>query len=176
MSVMQGQEEVGLWDLVGNIEEGRINLGADMPVAAYRLFEFSMRETLYEMFGKDVTVQILRTAGRKAGIEFAKNLLDTSLDFNLFIADFQQQLIDMKMGILRIEQIEKEREITLTISEDLDCSGLPITGETVCNYDEGFIQGILEEYDHKEYSVIEIDCWAKGDRVCRFKVSENNRK
>ncbi|MFV0314438.1 MAG: V4R domain-containing protein, partial [Anaerotignum sp.] len=42
------------------------------------------------------------------------------------------------------------------------------TGETVCNYDEGFLAGILKEYTKKEYVVTEIDCWATGSRVCRF--------
>jgi predicted hydrocarbon binding protein len=52
--------------------------------------------------------------------------------------------------------------------EDLDCSGLPITNETICNYDEGFIAGILNAYTGKTYEVRELDCWANGDRVCRF--------
>jgi predicted hydrocarbon binding protein len=56
----------------------------------------------------------------------------------------------------------------LTVGQDLDCSGLPVTNETVCNYDEGFIAGILEAYTGKKYEVREVDCWANGDRVCRF--------
>ena len=54
------------------------------------------------------------------------------------------------------------------MGEDLDCSGLPITGEVVCNYDEGFIAGILHVYTGQVYDVREIDCWATGDRTCRF--------
>ena len=57
---------------------------------------------------------------------------------------------------------------TLTVSEDLDCSGLPVTGETVCVYDEGFIAGILEAYTNRPFEVREIDCWSTGDRTCRF--------
>jgi len=60
--------------------------------------------------------------------------------------------------------------ITLTVAEDLDCSGLPITNENVCVYDEGFIAGILEAYTGSKYHVREVDCWATGDRVCRFKA------
>ncbi|MDR1184579.1 MAG: 4-vinyl reductase, partial [Coriobacteriales bacterium] len=58
--------------------------------------------------------------------------------------------------------------LVLTVGQDLDCSGLPMTNETVCFYDEGFIAGILETYTGKKYDVREIDCWANGDRVCRF--------
>lgn len=83
----------------------------------------------------------------------------------------QNTLREMKIGILRIEAMDMmNSELTVTISEDLDCSGLPITGETVCNYDEGFIAGILKQYTKEDYHVREIDCWAKGDRVCRFQA------
>jgi predicted hydrocarbon binding protein len=81
-------------------------------------------------------------------------------------------LRELKIGILRVESVnEKTGEIFLTVGEDLDCSGLPITGENVCTYDEGFITGILAVYTGKVYSVREIDCWASGDRVCRFKCT-----
>lgn len=49
-------------------------------------------------------------------------------------------------------------------------TGLPVKGKTVCEYDEGFIAGILHAYTGKEFSAIEIDCWATGDRTCRFNV------
>ena len=60
-------------------------------------------------------------------------------------------------------------EMVLTVGEDLDCSGLPVTNENLCIYDEGFLAGILEVYTGKKYKVEEVDCWASGDRVCRFK-------
>ena len=78
---------------------------------------------------------------------------------------------DLKIGVLRIENIDEQSgRIILTVSEDADCSGLPVLGETVCNYEEGFISGILSVYTGKPYSAIEIDCWATGDRVCRFRA------
>jgi len=53
---------------------------------------------------------------------------------------------------------------------DLDCSGLPVSGETVCDYDEGFIAGIMHTYYGREFVAREIDCWASGGRICRFEV------
>jgi predicted hydrocarbon binding protein len=52
----------------------------------------------------------------------------------------------------------------------LDCSGLPISGDTVCFYDEGFISGILSLYTGRKMKAAEIDCWATGARTCRFEV------
>ena len=61
------------------------------------------------------------------------------------------------------------------MSEDVDCSGLPVTGKAVCNYDEGFIAGILKVYTDKDYLVEEIDCWSTGARVCRFVGNRDNK-
>ena len=63
--------------------------------------------------------------------------------------------------------IEK-MNFTLTVAEDLDCSGLPVSDETICTYDEGFLSGLLSEYTGGHFDVKEVDCWCSGDRVCRF--------
>ena len=44
----------------------------------------------------------------------------------------------------------------------------------MCNYDEGFIAGILSTYTKLPYEAIEVDCWAKGDRVCRFEAEHRS--
>ena len=59
-------------------------------------------------------------------------------------------------------------ELVLTISEDLDCSGLPELDYEICTYDEGFIASLLEGFSGTAFNVKEIDCWCTGDRTCRF--------
>ena len=162
------------WKNLGNIKEGRGNLGEEMPVLVYRLMQFTLLDTLTKDFGREKANDYLRNAGHLAGLEFAKNVLDLKADFNTFVANLQKVLEELKVGILRIESIdEKAEEIIMTVAEDLDCSGLEITEETVCDYDEGFIAGILKAYTKKSYTVKEIDCWASGDRVCRFRCTVN---
>lgn len=159
------------WDSIGKIEIGRANLGDEMPVFIYRLFQYTIRDELNRRFGKEVTADILRNAGYVSGKAFAKNMLNLDLGFGEFISSLRQILEECKMGILRIEQSDLESgDMTIVVSEDLDCSGLPVTGETVCNYDEGFLAGILELYTKKKYKVREVDCWATGSRVCRFEA------
>ena len=158
------------WDSLGNIKEGRGDLGEEMPVLVYRLMEFTMYSTLTGEFGREKADEIFRKAGFRAGYEFTKNVMDLSVPLDKFIANLQKALLDLKIGILRLEEVHEDSgEIIMTVGEDLDCSGLPITGETVCNYDEGFIAGILEAFTGRPYTVREIDCWANGDRVCRFR-------
>ncbi len=159
------------WEDLGDIEKGRPNLGMSVPVLAYRLFQYTLRDVLITEFGVDKANDVIIKAGRLAGFHFCENMLNKELDFNGFIAELQKTLKEQKIGILRVEKVNLERlEMTLTVAEDLDCSGLPFTDEVVCQYDEGFIAGILEAYTGKAFRVKEIDCWASGDRVCRFDV------
>jgi len=157
------------WESMGDASEGRRNLGEEMPVLVYRLFQYTIRDILNKKLGSEETVEIFRKAGELAGEEFASHMLDVSLPFDPFVAQLQQTLKDVKVGILRVEEVSGDAsEMIVSVAEDLDCSGLPITGEVVCNYDEGFIAGILKAYTGKYYVVREVDCWSKGDRVCRF--------
>jgi predicted hydrocarbon binding protein len=157
------------WENLGDIKEGRGDLGEEMPVLVYRLMQYTMLDVLTKDFGPEKANDYFRNAGYLAGTEFAKNVLDLTLGFDAFVAALQSALQGFKIGILRIEELDPETgNMVLTVAQDLDCSGLPITNETVCNYDEGFIAGILDSYSGKKYNVKEIDCWASGDRVCRF--------
>jgi len=158
------------WASLNNIKEGRGDLGEEMPILIYRLFRYTMLDVLNKGLGTEKANDYMRTAGFLAGTEFTQNTLDLSVDFDTFIANLQKVFLEFKMGILRVESFnESTMEIILTIAQDLDCSGLPITDETICTYDEGFIAGSLQLYTGRTYLVREIDCWANGSRICRFK-------
>ncbi|MEY8282906.1 V4R domain-containing protein [Lachnospiraceae bacterium 50-23] len=168
---LRDKKELALTDYMQAQVNGRENLGAEIPVAVYRLLEYSLREELTERFGKEEQIQIFRSAGYRAGTYFAEKYLDSSLEMSEFTAQFQKRLEEFKMGVLRIEKFDEDTgKMVLTVSEDADCSGLPLLGETVCNYDEGFLAGVLTSYTGKSYTATEVNCWATGDRVCRFRA------
>ena len=157
------------WESLGDVKEGRGDLGDEMPVIIYRLMQYTMLDVLSKAHGPEQANEYFREAGFMAGTEFAKHTLDLDADLNAFMAGLQKSLLDMKIGILRLEAFDTSSgDIILTVGQDLDCSGLPVTNENVCYYDEGFISGILQAYTGKAYDVREVDCWANGDRVCRF--------
>jgi predicted hydrocarbon binding protein len=159
------------WEDLGDIETGRPNLGLVVPVLAYRLLQYTIRDTMIAELGVDKTNDMFIKAGRLAGVHFCRNMLDVTLDFNAFVSQLQTVLKEQAIGILRIEKADVGNMVfTLTVEEDLDCSGLPMTEEVVCQYDEGFIAGIMETYTGRPFQAKEIDCWASGDRVCRFDV------
>ena len=159
------------WSMIGNIGEGRPHLGNTMDVSVYRLMQFTLRDVLIKEFDAETADRIFYEAGKHAGKEFCKELITQQVDFNEFVVELQDLLIELKVGILRIEEADFEKmTFTLTVAEDLDCSGLPVSDETICTYDEGFISGILSEYTGKDFSAKEVDCWCSGDRVCRFEA------
>lgn len=165
------------WDDLGDIGMGRPNLGAETSIIVYRLMQFTFKDVLSKELGLEKTSALYVAAGELAGREFCRNVLNPSLPLDMFIADLKEKLIDLKVGILRIEESNlQDMHFTLTLSEDLDCSGLPVFGESVCDYDEGFIAGILNEYTGKTFIAREVDCWATGDRTCRFDVQPSGEE
>jgi predicted hydrocarbon binding protein len=158
------------WDSLGDIEEGRGDLGPDMPVKVYRLMQYTMLSVLSDAFGEEKANEYFKEAGFLAGTEYAKNVLNLKLVWGEFMSDLQAKFKEDKISIVRLEEYDPDSgDITVCAYQDLDCSGIPVTNETVCYYDEGFIAGILSEYLGKSYDVKEVDCWANGNRVCRFK-------
>jgi len=162
------------WAFLGDVRTGRPNLGPLARVEVYRLMQFTFRDVLEEEFGAEKTDKLFFSAGFLAGKEFYKHALGSPADTTGFIKKLQDTLAEMKIGILRIEKSDAELgSFVMTVSEDLDCSGLPETGFGVCSYDEGFIAGLLEAFSGQPHTVKEIDCWCTGDRTCRFTVTKN---
>ncbi len=159
------------WKDLGDISLGRPNLGPLTQVAVYRLMQYTMRDILEKKYGAVEANKLFHDAGFLAGTEFCKNTLNRSLQVNDFIADLTQKLLQFGIGVLRVESADLEKfSFVLTVSEDLDCSGLPFYGVPVCDYDEGFISGIFHLYSGRNFDVKEIDCWGTGERTCRFSV------
>ncbi|MDY0343948.1 MAG: 4-vinyl reductase [Lentimicrobium sp.] len=159
------------WNDIGDIALGRPKMGEMTSVAVYRMMQYSMRSVLNTEIGGERAAELFYRSGFLAGEQFFLNRMEKDQSLNLFVAQLQQQLLDLGIGILRIEDADVEKlKFTLVVAEDLDCSGLPVSGETVCDYDEGFIAGVFEAYTGKPFEVKEIDCWSNGSRVCRFSV------
>lgn len=164
-------EPIFKWDMLGDVKLGRPNLGEFVTVDIYRLMQFTLRDEMICELGVEMTNKIFFNAGKKAGMEFVKNVVGTHNTLYEFIEHLQEKLKDLRIGILRVEKADMENLLfTLTVAEDLDCSGLPVTGEEICVYDEGFIAGLLLAQTNNEFDVKEIDCWCSGDRVCRFTI------
>ena len=156
------------WDLIGDIA-ARENLGPYTRVEVYRLMQFCMRDILEHHFGAEKADALFRQAGYLAGEQFYLKFLNTRMELTDFVNTLQGLLKELGIGILRIEGGDLAGGgLILTVSEDLDCSGLPELDHEFCAYDEGFIAGILSTYTGKKVDARETDCWCTGDRTCRF--------
>ena len=159
------------WGMIGNVGEGRPNLGNTMNVSVYRLMQFTLRDVLIKQFDVETADKIFYEAGKHAGQEFCKELITERDDFNEFVVELQELFKKLKIGILRVEKSDLEKmSFILTVAEDLDCSGLPVSDETICKYDEGFISGLFSNFTGKSFTAKEVDCWCSGDRVCRYEA------
>lgn len=160
------------WSHLGDINKGRPNLGTTTTVAIYRLMQFTLRDSARKHTSAEVTELIFYDAGYNAGRALYENMIAPVADFSELVSKLQTLLEDLNVGILRIEKADLENlNFTLTVSEDLDCSGLPLHDEVICTYDEGLIAGIFEAFTDIRFKVKEIDCWCTGDRTCRFRAT-----
>lgn len=157
------------WESLGDLELGRPNLGPTMRVEAYRLMQFSLRDVLDDQLGPERAKSVMFMAGHNAGRVFARKTGSSTGDLAANTDRLQAALLDMGIGVMRFEKTDMEAgRLELTVSEDLDCSGVPDCGETLCVFDEGFIAGTLEVFTGKRFDVTEVECWATGSRTCRF--------
>lgn len=157
------------WELLGDLDLGRPNLGPTTRLEVYRLMQFCFRDVMEQQLGTEKTDRIFFDAGKLAGEKFYQHVLTKTDDLNEFVQQLQTALREMNMGILRVEKADAELgSFIFTVSEDLDCSGLPELDYEVCVYDEGFIAGLMESFTGKPFKVKEVDCWCTGDRTCRF--------
>lgn len=161
------------WDLIGDLEDGRPNMGATIGLDMYRLMHFTLRDALEAKCGLEETNKIFYDAGKLAGTNFYRRYIDPVSTVEEFVSKSQKVLREKGVGILKIEEVLlTEGKVTLTIDEDLDCSGLPELDYETCVYDEGFVSALFECFTQKPWSAKEIDCWCTGARTCRFMATE----
>ncbi|MDA8307443.1 MAG: 4-vinyl reductase [Deltaproteobacteria bacterium] len=159
------------WNLLGNIDMGRPNLGPMARLEVYRLMQFCLRDIMEQEFGREKTDRLFYQAGKLAGTQFYRNVIGPVTGFDDFIKRIQSNLKNLGIAIFRVERMDMEkRSFIFTISEDLDCSGLPELDYVICTYDEGFIAGMMQSFAGVSFKVKEVDCWCTGARTCRFAV------
>ncbi len=159
------------WDLLGDLELGRPNLGPSVSLEVYRLMQYCMRDVLEQQLGTEGADRVFYESGKLAGMKFFENVIKGCEGLSQFVAAVQGALKELKVGIFRVERAEPEKgSFVFSVFEDADCSGLPDIDHTVCTYDEGFIAGLMEAFTGDVHDVKEVDCWCTGDRTCRFAV------
>ena len=162
------------WSLLGDLKDGRPNLGEKIDLDVYRILLFTMRDVLEQRYGDKETDKIMFEAGKIAGTEFYKHYIHPVSSADEFVSKTQRMLREKSIGILRVEESELENgRVVLAIDEDVDCSGLPEIDFEICIYDEGFVSALFEGFTSESWSAKEVDCWCTGARTCRFLVKRD---
>lgn len=160
------------WQLIGDIEMGRPTLGQMVSVEAVRLMLLSIKGVLESYQDAQYAEDMIKKSGRQTGLAFYERHFAENLEPEAFIGKLQRLLQCMGIGLINVEySVNEGAQIVITLDEDVECSGLPITNSEMCHYTSGVISGLLEGYYKSAYQVDELDCWCSGDRTCRFKAT-----
>ena len=105
------EESQFTWNMLGDIEAGRPNLGPMLHLAVYRLMQFTLRDLLIRDFGVETADRIFFEAGKKAGEEFCRHLLAETQDLNSFVAGVQRAMKDLGIAIFRVESADYAKKL-----------------------------------------------------------------
>lgn len=163
------------WSLIGDIEMGRPTLGHMVSVEVVRMLMLTVKSVIEDSNGSAFAEKVYREAGYQTGQGFFRQYFQTESSSEVFVEQLKKILFKLGIGILNIEYItEACNEIVMTLSEDVECSGMSNHSFEMCHYTEGVISGLLEAHSGSKYLVKEVDCWCTGDRTCRFKATKLN--
>ncbi len=135
----------------------RNELGTNINLVYMRLFRLALRDT----YGSKLSSSLLYEAGRHTAINNFK--------FNS-INDVVNSLNDLSIGVMKITYNDGER-IIFEEDECAVCSGMPVTNESLCSFEAGFLAGALSCIMNKDVVVEETKCWGLGDQICQFEAS-----
>ena len=116
------------WGLLGDIELGRPNLGAQTRLEVYRLMQFCFRDILEHKYGTEAADQVFYEAGYLAGQHFYRNLIGPQTDLHVFVKKAQELLKELNIGINRIEEADIDTAFKV---KEVDCW---CTGDRTCRF------------------------------------------
>jgi len=159
-------------DLVGDSAVGRQKLGTMVPVALFRLLRLvGVMEGMKEIAGRGANALIYR-GGKNLGKSVGEKLLKTSgKDLDKYFQEVVNICKDLGIGLLSIPEMDLNRGfIKVRVDECVTCSGMPDIGQVVCHFEGGLIGAIIETFTEKKVTVVETECWGKGDKACVFEI------
>ena len=111
--------------------------------------------------------ELLGRVGRILGEKYVKYFL--SEDASGILDEFQKFWKSNDFGFVK-NVIKKENHILFDIVDNLEVYYLPTMHKKLCFLTKGFLKLILEKRLGKVFSVMELQCKANGDSICRFSV------
>jgi uncharacterized protein len=131
------------------------------PFEFFRLIFHTLRISLLTQ-GVDID-PILHEAGLKVGEALYEKVKDPDMaNFLGNIADFWET---HSLGSVEVKNLNP---LTISVQDCFECSGLPYLGRPACAFDSGILESLFSLYNEEEAKVKETECYALGDKACRF--------
>jgi predicted hydrocarbon binding protein len=107
----------------------------------------------------------LRSVGGEFGHIVARNIAD-SKDPQVILGEIAAFWNNHGLGEM---EVMRDNPFTFTVRNCYDCLGA-YSGETLCGFKEGFINGIISDRTGGMGSVEELECCGAGGDSCKFRV------
>ncbi|MCC7550279.1 MAG: ArsR family transcriptional regulator [Methanobacterium sp.] len=133
------------------------------PFEFFRLIFHTLRISLLSQ-GVDID-PILHEAGLKVGKALYEKVKHQNMDnFLENIATFWET---HSLGSVEVKSLQP---LTISVQDCFECSGLPYLGRPACAFDSGILESLFSLYNQEEVKVMETECYALGDKQCRFVI------
>jgi len=133
------------------------------PFEFFRLIFHTLRISLLSQ-GVDID-PILYEAGLKVGEALYEKVKDP--DMSNFLANIATFWENHSLGSVEVKNLQP---LTISVQDCFECSGLPYLGRPACAFDSGILESLFSLYNQEEVKVMETECYALGDKQCRFVI------
>jgi predicted hydrocarbon binding protein len=131
------------------------------PFEFFRLIFHTLRISLLTQ-GVDID-PILHEAGLKVGEALYEKVKDP--DMANFLGNIAKFWETHSLGSVDVKNLNP---LTISVQDCFECSGLPYLGRPACAFDSGILESLFSLYNEEEAKVKETECYALGDKACRF--------
>ncbi len=137
-----------------------------------------MRKELIRVSGNTANV-ILGIAGRRVGSEEGKALLVKAQALGLKTPQSRPEFVrvaveetNMGFGKIHVDALNLESGLAeVSISNSFESEPVGTSVKPSCIFTLSYLEGIFSQLIEREVRGKEVDCRAKGDKVCRFTLS-----
>ncbi len=137
-----------------------------------------MRKELIRVSGNAANI-ILGIAGRRVGSEEGKALLAKAQTLGLKTPQSMPEFVrvaveetNMGFGKIRVDALNLESgQAQVSISNSFESESPGTSPKPSCIFTQSYLEGMFSQLIEREVRGREVDCRAKGDKLCRFILS-----
>ena len=134
-----------------------------------------MRKEMMRISGNAANI-ILGIAGRRVGVEEGRALLSKAEALGLKTPQTMPEFVrvaveetNMGFGRIQVDELNLESGLaSVSISNSFESEPIASSTKPACIFTLSYLEGIFSQPIAKDVRGKEIDCRAKGDKLCRF--------